>query len=231
MYTDAKQAQDKSVAVPSPRQDFIYQREAGIQVYLFQSIVVMIFIFSGWFIGGWKFSDSTMPDFGSIFSNAIFAAWIGGAIYFGYSLWRWSKLAWLENIVGVNLDKDPRAGNGKYDKKTPTMHIKVTLPDGSVRNTDVKIDVRYKRFILEVARATLAGRPNSQAAMKRSVRMPRPKHEKIMQAFENLGVLEKENPDIANSKYVVSTPVDINREILGEIAYGRYEMLENVWAK
>ncbi len=232
MFTSAKQAQGESVPVghPQQRQDFVYRREAGIWVYLIQSLFVMAFIFFGWLVGGWKFSKSITPDWGAIFSNALWISWLGGAVYFGFSLWRWSKLAWFENVFGVNLDKDPRKGNGKYNRKHPTMHIKVTFPDGSARNADVGIDVKDKRFILEIARAMLAGRPNSQMAMKRSVRMPRPKHEKIMRAFEKLGVLEKEIQGVSNSKYVISDPVDVNKEILKEIAYGRYEMLEDVWA-
>ncbi len=216
------------VATPT-REQFLYQREAAIKVILFQSFAVMFFVLIGWMLIGLKFGEHPYGvDWGKLLSSAALAAWVAGFGYLGYSLWRWSKLAWLENLLGVNLDRDPRVGNGG---KEPTMFIKVQYPDGNVRVANTGLFEKNKRYLIAVARATVHGRPNSQQAMKRSDRIPRPKHEKVMSAFVQLGVLRKEKPDQSNSRYVVAEPVAANTEVLKAIANGDFRMLEEVWAE
>ena len=215
---------------PVENKNFLYQREAGVWVYLIQAIVVMFFVFIGGLLIGWKFNNAVAPDWEAIFSNSLFAAWVGGISYFGYSLWRWSKLAWLENILGVNLDNDPRIGNRNAEGKRPTMYIRIVLPGGDERVADTGMPTENKRYLMAIARATVAGRPNSQQAMRRSGdRIPRPKHEKAMAAYVQLGVLRKENPEQANSRYVIAEPLNVNTAILQAVANGDFAMLKDVW--
>ncbi len=228
-FTNAKQVQVESVpAQPSKEKNFLFEREAGVWLYLRQSLTVMAFVFMGGMIIGWVSSQGELtPDWSLMTSIATLVAWISGFAYFIFSLWRWNLLSWLETKTGMNLDSDPRIGNGKG--KRPTMVVKVVLPDGSVRVNDTELPkARAKRCMRAVAAATLADRPNSQKAM--SGEMSRPDHEKTMLAYTKLGVLRKEDPSVSNSRYVVAEPVKVNTVVLRMIANGEYEMANEVWA-
>ncbi|MBT3313268.1 MAG: hypothetical protein HN390_01510 [Anaerolineae bacterium] len=224
-FINAKQVQDASVpAQPSGRpgeKSYLLQREAGVWVISLQSIAVMVVVFGAAFLIGLK--KDWRDD---LWINAAIWAWLSGGLYFGYSLWRWSKLAWFENLFGVNLDKNPDVGNGKR----PTMYIKIQYPDGSVRSADTGVPEKGRRYLMQIAQAYLNGRPISQRAMKRAYGMSRPNHEKVLAGYVKAGVLVKENPGLSNSEYVLAEPKDINTLVLQAVVNGDFEMLDDVWS-
>lgn len=213
---------------------FLYQREAAIWVGLIQSVVVMFFAFVGTLIVGMKFGNHPHGiDWSKLLSDGLFWGWLVGVVYLAFWLWRWNKLAWLETALGVNLDRDPRIGNGNSDQvmgqERSVIFFKLERPNGNVSVAEFPFDPKMKRWIMAVADATVNNRPNSQGAMRRSHRMPRPKHEKVMTGFVKLGLLEKEYPEQANSRYVVAEPRAENMRILRGISNGQFEMLEDIW--
>jgi len=223
-FTGTNQAQDTGApASPSsPDKNFLYQREAGVWIYLIQAFVVMVFVFVGALLIGGKMGWL------DLFFDAALIAWVMGIAYFIFSLWRWNKLSWLENKLNVNLDRDPRIGND--DGKRPTMYIRIQYADGQARTADSKLPVKGKRYLVQVAQAVVNNRPFSQRAMKQAYRMSRPNHEKVMAVYEALGILRKEDPLVANSPYVIAEPVAQKRAVLQAVALGNFQMLEDVWA-
>lgn len=218
----------------SSGKQFLYQREAAIWVGLIQSVVVMLFAFVGTLIIEMKFGSHPYgTDWAKLFSDALFWGWLVGVVYLAFWLWRWNKLAWLETALGVNLDRDPRIGNGNGDQADDqahsVMYFKLERENGQTSVADFPFDPKMKRWIIGVASATVNNRPNSQSAMRQAYRMPRPKHTKVMNGFVKLGILEKEYPEQSNSKYVVAEPRAENMRILRGIANGDFEMLKDRW--
>ena len=41
--------------------------------------------------------------------------------------------------------------------------------------------------------------------------------------------LRKENPEQANSRYIIAEPVNVNRQILEAIGRGEFDVLEDLW--
>lgn len=212
---------------PKPvEKNFLYQREAGVWIYLIQAVVVMAFAFFGALLWGYK------AGWMDLWFDAALIAWASGGLYFAYSLWRWNKLSWLETKLGVNLDRDPRIGNGEMNGKRPTLYVRIQMPDGSTRAAESELEAKQRnlQYLRWIAAATVAGRPNSQRAMQRGgVHIPRPKHEKAMALFVRLGLLRKEYPGQANSRYVIAEPVAQNRAVLRAVANGEYAVLEDLW--
>lgn len=110
------------------------------------------------------------------------------------------------------------------------VYLKVERGDGQVMTAAFPKVRGIRRYLQAYASRTVSNRPNSQVAMKSLVNMSRPKHEIVARGFETLGLTRKENPTQANSRRVISHPVDENAALLSEIAQGNFELLAERWA-
>jgi len=150
----------------------------------------------------------------------ILVAWAIAMGYFSFSLHRWHKM--ITSIRTGDFD-----GDGKPDKnKVTTLAFKIDRGGGNVSVVHTDILEEDKQHILTMARAFVANRPTSQQEMAK-LRIGRRKWQKIVRAFEDLKIIEK-NGDKNNDTYVLKTD-DVSRGVMQDLSYGRYEVLKDVW--
>lgn len=104
------------------------------------------------------------------------------------------------------------------DDGTESVAINTGLPE------------EYKGEFVVVARRALNGASTSQAEMQKTFRISRGHWNKIMTAYVELSVLQKKNPGVSNSEYVLCKPEGRSRAVLQAIVNQDYTMVDNVWS-
>jgi len=213
------QKTDPVQEAPKPDQAFMHQREAAVNIYITQAAWLLAFVATIWFLTGVKSQHYLTFD---LFINALIAGLVAGGLYFVIRLWKWDALTTKVNGGAVSVITENTG-------KRPTMYIRLERPSGDTDVADFGVPEAYRHEIVIIARRALHGASTSQLDMQKTFKISRGHWQSIIAAFVQANVLQKENPNISNSKYVFCEPEDENRAVMQAIVDGDFDMLDEVW--
>lgn len=196
-----------------PDKSFLYGRDAGFFLPLFQSLGTFAVSFLALTLLGWIWNWTYMLEIAVTASTILFA------LYWFVALFRWNLVSWLEQVTGLDLNGDNQIGK---PKSTPVMKLRISdVTDGRFSQTDTELPAKPDKMIA-FFRGALNGRGFANRTWAGAGKLfSDPQFRKIIDLLKARELIQYKDGNASNG----FEWTDEGRTIADEVASGNVEVL------